>query len=99
VLIPLVPITHDNGPTQFIKSSHLKASVDIDLEEIYSPLLTPGDIVIFDGRTLHQGAANNSNDERLVAYITFVADWYHDQTFTINHYLFPELQPQVNHDL
>lgn len=91
VLIPLVEITEENGPTQFIKGSHYKLIVDESKEEIYAPLLSPGDIVIFDGRTLHKGSANKTKDERVVAYITFVANWYHDQTFVINEYLFPEL--------
>jgi len=91
-LIPLVEITKESGPTQFIKCSHRKPVVDIDDEETYSPLLKLGDLVIFDGRTLHKGSANLTKEVRFVAYITFIADWYHDQTFTINDFLFPELQ-------
>lgn len=91
VLIPLVQITPENGPTQFIKGSHTKLIVDEERELLYSPLLAPGDIVLFDGRTLHRGSANQTKEERIVAYITFVANWYHDQTFMINDYLFPEL--------
>lgn len=91
VLIPLVEITKENGPTEFIKGSHRIPIVDDTAAEIYAPLLSPGDVVIFDGRTLHRGSANKTNEERLTAYITFVANWYHDQTFTINNYLFPEL--------
>lgn len=91
VLIPLVEITKENGPTEFIKGSHHKQIVDENKAEIYAPLLSPGDITIFEGRTLHRGSANKTNDERLIAYITFVANWYHDQTFVINEYLFPEL--------
>jgi len=91
VLMPIVEITKENGPTQFLKGSHLLPVVDESTAEIYSPLLSPGDFVIFDGRTMHRGSANNSQQERLVAYITFVANWYHDQTFAINDYLFPEM--------
>ena len=94
VLIPLVQITAENGPTQFIKASRHRLIVDESQEEIYAPLLSPGDIVIFDGRTLHKGSANHSHEERLLMYITFVANWYHDQTFEINDYLFPELAGQ-----
>ncbi len=90
VLIPLVEITLENGPTEFIKGSHRMPVVDSTKAEIYAPLLSPGDIIIFDGRTLHRGSANRSNQERLIAYMTFLANWYHDQTFTINDYLFPE---------
>lgn len=91
VLIPLVEITRENGPTEFIKKSHLLSVADEHTSDIYAPLLSPGDIVIFEGRTLHRGSANNTNEERLIAYMTFTANWYHDQTFEINDYLFPEL--------
>ncbi len=91
VLIPLVDITSENGPTQFIKGSHTKLIIEENREPLYSPLLSPGDIVMFDGRTLHRGSENKTADERVVAYITFVANWYHDQTFVTNEYLFPEL--------
>ncbi len=91
VLIPLVEITKENGPTEFIKGSHLEQIVEESNAQIFSPLLQPGDVVIFDGRTLHRGSPNNSAQEKLLAYITFTATWYHDQTFTVNNYLFPEL--------
>jgi ectoine hydroxylase-related dioxygenase (phytanoyl-CoA dioxygenase family) len=91
VLIPLVEITRENGPTEFIKGSNRRLVVDPNQEEIFAPLLSPGDFVLFDGRTLHKGSANNSEEERLVAYITFAAKWYHDQTFGVNDYLLPEL--------
>lgn len=91
LFMPLVAITQQNGPTQFIKGSHRKQVMDEREEEIYAPLLSPGDVVIFDGRTLHRGQANQTQEERLIAYITFIANWYHDQTFTVNDFLFPEL--------
>ena len=91
VLIPLVEITKEMGPTEFIKGSNNKQIVDLSKETIYAPLLSPGDVVIFDGRTLHRGLPNHTNKERLVAYITFIAKWYYDQTFVENNYLFPEL--------
>lgn len=91
VLIPLVEITKENGPTEFIKfSKDILLSDDAD-DRSYAPLLSLGDLVIFDGRTLHRGLANHTQTERVVAYITFVANWYNDQTFVINDYLFPEL--------
>lgn len=91
VFMPLDQITLENGPTEFIKGSHKKKVVDELHAEIYAPLPSPGDIIIFDGRTLHKGTPNHSSREKLIAYITFVANWYHDQTFSINNYLFPEL--------
>jgi ectoine hydroxylase-related dioxygenase (phytanoyl-CoA dioxygenase family) len=91
VLIPLVEITNENGPTEFIKQSHRVPIIYKESYEIYAPLLSPGDMVIFEGRTMHRGSANYTNEERLIAYITFVANWYHDQTFEVNDYLFPEL--------
>ncbi|HLB57312.1 MAG TPA: phytanoyl-CoA dioxygenase family protein [Gammaproteobacteria bacterium] len=91
VFIPLIDITKENGPTEFVKGSHRKKTVDETQEEIVAPLLSTGDVVIFDGRTLHRGTPNKTKNEKLIAYITFVANWYHDQTFEINNYLFPEL--------
>lgn len=89
--IPLVSITKENGPTEFVKGSHLHSCVDENEVEIYAPHLEPSDLIIFDGRTLHRGTPNQSQKEKLIAYITFAANWYHDQTFKINDYLFPEL--------
>ncbi len=91
VLIPLVQITPNNGPTQFIKGTHQAARVDIQDQQVYSPLLAPGDVSIFDGRILCKDSANRTQDERLVAYITFIAKSYHEQMFTSDDYLFPEL--------
>lgn len=91
VFIPLVDITVENGPTEFIKCSFREKEVDEANAPIYAPLLNPGDVIIFDGRTLHRGTPNRTDKEKLIAYITFVANWYHDQTFAINNYLFPEL--------
>jgi ectoine hydroxylase-related dioxygenase (phytanoyl-CoA dioxygenase family) len=91
VLIPLVKLTQENGPTEFIKGSHLHPNADENSNSTYAPLLQPGDFVVFDGRTMHRGLANQTNTERLIAYITFRANWYHDQTFITNNYLFPEL--------
>lgn len=92
VLMPLVEITKENGPTEFIKGSHRHKSVDVKNAKITAPLLSPGDLVIFDGRMFHRGGGNTSNEERLIAYMTFTASWYHDQTFVRDNYLFPELR-------
>lgn len=91
VFIPLVDITRENGPTEFVKGSHKIKKVDETQVEIYAPLLSKGDILIFDGRVIHRGTPNFTQQEKLIAYITFVANWYHDQTFEVNDYLFPEL--------
>lgn len=91
VLIPLVEVTTQNGPTEFVKGSHRKPVVPENIVETYPVLSSPGDVIVFDGRTLHKGLPNQTGAERLVAYITFVANWYHDQTFVMNDFLFPEL--------
>jgi ectoine hydroxylase-related dioxygenase (phytanoyl-CoA dioxygenase family) len=91
VLIPLVNVTAENGPTGFIKGSHKRKIVDPSVEEQYAPLTQPGDFIIFDGRTMHIGLANQTATARPIAYITFAAEWYHDQTFVADKYMFPEL--------
>jgi ectoine hydroxylase-related dioxygenase (phytanoyl-CoA dioxygenase family) len=95
VLIPLVKVTKENGPTEFIQCSQNQDIVDDSKAQVFAPLLSPGDFVIFDGRTLHRGAANKTQEERIVAYITFIANWYNDQTFVANQYLFPELLTEI----
>jgi ectoine hydroxylase-related dioxygenase (phytanoyl-CoA dioxygenase family) len=91
VLIPLVELTLENGPTQFVRQSNQQLTALEDKNKLLTPLLQPGDYVIFDGRTLHRGLPNTTTSERMLAYITFIADWYNDQTFVKNNYLFPNV--------
>jgi ectoine hydroxylase-related dioxygenase (phytanoyl-CoA dioxygenase family) len=89
VFIPMVKLTMENGPTQFVKQSNKKGVVDQTTVKLLTPLPEPGDFIVMDGRTLHRGLANTTQEERTIAYITFVAKWYHDQSFgKTNSYLF-----------
>ncbi len=76
IIIPLDDFTLENGATAYIPGSHLDKIDFKDLEknrEYYNnKLLTegqqflakPGDVLIYDGRTLHSTMPNNSEDFR-----------------------------------
>jgi ectoine hydroxylase-related dioxygenase (phytanoyl-CoA dioxygenase family) len=76
IIIPLDHFTIENGATAYIPGSHMD-NIDLkDLEEnreyYNNKLLTegqqflakPGDVLMYDGRTLHSTMPNNSNDFR-----------------------------------
>jgi ectoine hydroxylase-related dioxygenase (phytanoyl-CoA dioxygenase family) len=76
IIIPLDHFTIENGATAYIPESHLYKIDYKDLEEnreyYNNKLLTegqqflakPGDVLMYDGRTLHSTMPNNSNDFR-----------------------------------
>merc|ERR1712196_117722 len=76
--VPLVPLTTDNGPTQFSPSSHGKsrkeALADVHRpghHKLISPLLSSGELLLFDYRVLHRGLANRGTHPRPVAYVVY----------------------------
>lgn len=79
VLIPLVDITSENGPTEFIVGSHQQTFDEINVNETKTTILKAGSALIFDGRIFHRGRENNSNDPRPVIYIVFSRSWYNDE--------------------
>lgn len=79
VLVPLDAITEDVGPTQLYVGSH-KMTHD---EAKEAPLacatpMQPGDALVFDGRCLHRGLANNSDKLRRMLYFVWHKKWYSD---------------------
>jgi len=94
VFLPLVPITPDNGPTQFQPGSQVLVDPDvvIPLQFAYSdsevdpiaPCLAVGEVLIFDYRVTHRGMANTSMESRPVAYLTYCQQGVEDD------YSFPD---------
>ncbi|HEX5484533.1 MAG TPA: phytanoyl-CoA dioxygenase family protein [Limnobacter sp.] len=82
LVLPLVDITMDNGPTRCWPGSHKLAQgdrVNVDPQSGYSdPLTTLGDCFLIDFRTLHSGLCNNSNRWRPVLFITYQRPWFRD---------------------
>ena len=91
VFIPLVDVTKENGPTDFIPGSHVDSAFEAVLPEVLqaekanvdqgnvcAPLLTAGSALIFDIRVLHRGRGNFSPTNRPMLYYTFATPWYTD---------------------
>ena len=76
ILMPLVPLTKDNGATEFILGSHkLTYQESINKERVQFETKL-GDAIIFDGRIFHRSRENNSDHNRPVLYIVVHRDWY-----------------------
>lgn len=81
VFVPLVDISEENGPTQFILGSHLKSfGIEDDEEESEAMSVTckAGTAVVFDYRVLHRGAANVTDEDRPCLYFTYAKPWFRD---------------------
>lgn len=69
--MPLVPISMQNGPTQFLPFAVPPRTL---MQEDIPPIApTPGrgDLLLFDYRVFHKGLANDSAQPRPVAYIVY----------------------------
>jgi ectoine hydroxylase-related dioxygenase (phytanoyl-CoA dioxygenase family) len=79
MLIPLVNITDEDGPTEVIVGSHKtayhKTGVPKNPEKIRCTDLNPGDVVLMNGKAVHRGSANNGLRERDYLYIVFQKKW------------------------
>lgn len=80
VLVPLDHITADLGPTQLHVGSHKmtyeEAKENAPLASV-TPL-EPGDALVFDGRCIHRGLANNQDRLRRMLYFVWHKKWYSD---------------------
>jgi ectoine hydroxylase-related dioxygenase (phytanoyl-CoA dioxygenase family) len=76
IIIPLDPFTLENGATAFIPGSHLETNHYKDIEEFQEIfddrirnegvqfLSQPGDVLMYDGKTLHSTMPNNADTFR-----------------------------------
>lgn len=80
VLIPItVPVTADNGPTEFMANSHRQKAQDFDkCPNECSPRIDLGSALLFNGKINHRGTANGSDADRPVIYRVFHKRWYND---------------------
>lgn len=79
VLIPIkVPFTEANGTTEFVAGSHrlsAKESAACEKAQLEVPL---GSALVFNGKIIHRGRANQSSEDRPVLYIVYHKKWYND---------------------
>lgn len=82
VFVPLVPLTEENGPTQFSLGSHQWGLVWADDEKDgvidYRFTGPVGSVILFDYRTVHRGTANLGEAARPVAMLIYGRSWWVD---------------------
>jgi len=81
VLIPLVPMTLDNGATEIILGSHRKSDDELEMADDrshFKAVCEPGSVVVFDGRCCHRGMPNISGSDRSALYMVWHKAWYND---------------------
>jgi hypothetical protein len=73
---PLTRFTPDNGGTRLWPGSHLRQDVRrLPDEDSISPILDPGDVLLFLGSTLHAGGANRTTAPRRGIVVSFCLGW------------------------
>ena len=84
VVIPLVRMDKETGPTQFATGTQYNYGLEhwsnlVEEGKHPMPLLKPegdpGDIVVFDLRLRHRGTANKSDRRRPIMYLGYVQQW------------------------
>lgn len=76
VFIPLTDIRTDNGPTEVILGSHKLSVNDARMMNRMYLLANCGDVIIMNGKLLHRGTPNFSDENRDVIYLVFAASWF-----------------------
>ena len=88
IFIPLTDVTTDKGPTEVRPATHfitrnlapmmLAAKARKTLQSPIVPVLSVGDILLFDYRLLHRGKANVSDTDRRILVLTVAKPWFKD---------------------
>lgn len=70
--VPLIDLNEEIGPTSLQPGTHVGNCVDYNQGEAVAPLLSKGDILLFDYRTIHRGQSNKSTSTtRTLAYAVY----------------------------
>ena len=78
-LIPCtVPVTTNNGPTEFYVGSHREPAQNFDQCERTFATCPLGSALLFNGKINHRGTGNPSSEDRPVLYLVFHKRWYND---------------------
>lgn len=78
VIVPLVPLTAQNGTTRMFAGSHRVIKAEALAKPTVDPYTELGDCIFMDYRTLHGGLANNSGSLRPILYVTYYREWFRD---------------------
>lgn len=77
VFVPLVALTRDNGPTEFVPRSHSSWEA---AQPSVVPTLAAGGYLVFDYRLRHRGLGNRSGEARPLLYLTYAKPFFADVT-------------------
>jgi ectoine hydroxylase-related dioxygenase (phytanoyl-CoA dioxygenase family) len=81
IVVPLMDVPLDRGPTEFWPGSHRRA--DRDAVTAVPPQRVPlraGTVFMLDARLLHRGGPNNSDVVRPAVYIDYQRPWYKERS-------------------
>lgn len=78
ILVPLVEITAENGPTEFLAGSHKLPKDKFSNCSSILGITKPGSIIIVNGMTYHRGTKNTTDTDRSMLYIIYHKNWYND---------------------
>ena len=73
-----VPISMQNGATEFMVGSHRCCASDFNSLEQAQAEVPLGSALLFNGKCNHRGKANNSSEDRPVIYTVIHKLWYND---------------------
>lgn len=78
ILIPLVEITMENGPTEFLVGSHKLPKNKFNTCDSLYGVAKLGSIIICNGMTYHRGTKNTTDADRSMLYLIYHKNWYND---------------------
>lgn len=91
VFVPLVPVSMENGPTEFWPGTQRLTGQRPSTDgPSIAPELGLGTIAMFDYRVLHRGLPNHSSSARPVMYVTYARPWFLDVENFPSQRLFPD---------
>lgn len=77
-LWPLDVVTQEQG-SELVLRSHKVATADLDPQKDVERVVTignPGDVMFFNGKIIHRGMPNPTNETRSLLYVVYAAKWY-----------------------
>lgn len=84
MFVPLVDLTPENGPPRVWPKTHLLTEAEETLitetSGYVDPYMQIGDCLLIDGRLMHKGVENKSNQTRPVIYFAYSQPWFRDTT-------------------
>lgn len=79
VVVPLIDVDLETGPTGVWLGSHLWERTDAPSETMTVCSLRRGDCMLLDYRLLHAGLPNRTSRARPIVYMVYARPWFFDQ--------------------